>query len=244
MAEIRYQVRRTDIKQEYSKNLTLAELREKMNSVLKVHGKEYRIRDVAPKDREFGPRRNKAEIMRKISWWARTGKKGSVIAVQMKSYEGPTWRIRKVQVGLPEREPNFPSAYNYRDVNTRLQRAIRVAAAFDYGVRTNGLAYTRYIAGTGTLSQHSRWRVDGCKGNAGDLYFPKPYPIGNDIVRQRKLVGFMRGHAPELDLNMIISETTYYSRESGWGARYYSGIPHVSHTHIEAYPPRSSSPCW
>jgi hypothetical protein len=244
MAKFRYQLIRSDIRDEWSRKMTLTDMKQQLSQQLERAEGPYRKRDVQPKNGEFGQQRTRKGVMRRVTLWAHAAKDGSQVAVMAKNYSGPTYRIRKVKVAQTEREPNFSAGYNYRDVNVRLQEMIRHAAGFDYGVRSNGLAYTRYIAGTSTLSQHSRWRQDGCKGNAADLYFPLPLPVGNDLPRQRRLVAFLRGRAPDLSLNMIISERTYWSRSSGWGPRYYSGIAHVSHTHIEAYPTRAYSPCW
>lgn len=241
---VEYQIRRTDVDgRNYASGKSLSQVIDELRAHGKQAGGPCRLRDVRPHEGEFGPKRSIPVGMRRLSYNLKTAKPGDCIAIVFNNFAGPSYRIRKVETGLPERQPMF-GVYNLNSVDEKLQRACRVAAAYDYGVRTNGLAFTRKVAGSSTYSQHSKWAALDCKGNAADLYFPLPPPVGNNMSRQRRLVAYMRGVAPELDLYMIISEKTYYSVENDFDGRYYTGIAHVSHSHYEASPRQFGSVCW
>jgi hypothetical protein len=229
---------------EWSGKKTRAEAVEYIKSrQISTGDKYWRVREAQPNDGEFGPKKNK--FFSRRSAFNRLDNGDSGIMVVIVSRDGKDgFAVRKVLDGLPEREPNFSSGYDYHEVVPELQKAIRCAAAFDYGVRSNGLAYTRYVAGTRTYSKHSKRRNSGCKGEACDLYFPLPPPIGNNINRQRELAKWAVAHANELNLHMVISERTYWSREYNFQPRYYSGIPHVSHTHWERWPLDNGPVCY
>jgi hypothetical protein len=152
------------------------------------------------------------------------------------------FRVIKVRAQLPEAEPHW-APYDYTTVSLELQRVCRVSVAENPATRTNGLAYSRKVAGTSIWSQHSKWKALACKGNAADLTWPLPWPTGNSIPAQREMVKFHLAHAFELDLGMIISERTYYQRADDFEPHYYGGVAHVSHEHVQGAT-QTGSVCW
>jgi hypothetical protein len=161
---------------------------------------------------------------------------------------GPSYAVRDVTppppkpVGPPEKDPTFPG-YDIKTVNPRVQKILRVAAGFDDAVRTNGLAYTRYILGTTTYSQHSRWRNDDCLGNAADLIFPLPAPVGVDMARLDDLRVYLIEQAKKgyIELGYMVFKDRDYAPPN-FIPQYYGGQYHT-HLHIEALPSQSGSVC-
>jgi hypothetical protein len=147
------------------------------------------------------------------------------------------FKVKVIRAGLPEKITTvIPGpggvVYHLSDGNDRIARVGRVAQGQDGGTHCNGLAFTRKVEGTNIWSQHSVFN-DGC--NAIDLTWPLPPPTGNDLNRQRAMVAFLLKNVRELGIHHIISERTHWEAPN-FQPEFYGGVPHVSHTHVEAEP--------
>lgn len=204
---------------------------------VKLNNSKGPFRIYRPDAEQLGPPRTQLQVLRIVS----EGIKKSAINDIWKIHgqDGAFFGIKIIWVGLPEKTPSFDISGG----SPAIQKVARVSAGFDWGVKSAGIAYTRKVSGTNIWSQHSRWPKLGCKGNAIDLYFPLPMPIGNDLPRQRRLVSYLLSHANELGIDMIISERTYWSKEYGFAPRSYGGVAHVGHTHIQMSPYQTGNPC-
>lgn len=193
---------------------------------------DVRLRECRPRDEEFGRRRSVRDGLARLRGRLYTRPVGTVLSITDADDAYPAWRVRRMTPGLPEREPTFPG-YPLEQWVPELQTILRKVAAFDPGTRCNGGAYTRRIEGTTIWSRHSKRRNRGCRGEAADLTWPLPAPIGNDLPRQRRAVAWMRAHGDDLGLGYVISERTSYHWTDDFDGRYYGGVAHVSHAHIE-----------
>jgi len=234
---IRFQIRTGKNSWGPDGGLTLSGVLNKLLKLLRKQNPKYTI--LRPDGDGYGPPKTRPKVFSITEKNLPKLAVGDVWKIRGENGLGKLIAIRKIRVGLVQRSPVF----SIWDGSPDIQRLARVAAGFDYGVRSVGIAVTRKIAGTNTWSQHSRWPRLRCKSNAIDLKFPLPDPIGNDLFRQRRLVKFLLEHAYELNINMIISEKIYWSRANNFEPRYYKGISHVGHMHVEMYPAQTGYPC-
>lgn len=217
-------------------------------SVAKEHGGPYRFR--RPGQAWGSTTTGRLRLYAKLRWHLPRAKEGQTVRFQVRAREtvhegGPKFRIRAmtVEVGPAEAEPNFPN-YDINSVNERLRHLLRVAAGYDSGVRTNGLAYTRVIEGSSTYSQHSKWRNDSCLGNAADLVFPLPPPTGSDMGRLDSLRDELVDLAQEgeIAVHRLIERNEAYESEYGFMPMPYGGVYHY-HIHLEPPPEQSGPVC-
>lgn len=239
----RYRVRttyRSGTKTEWSKPLRARDALVSVRRRAKRLPHPYRLR--WPWSNELGPMRSRPELISRLAvgFKNKDFDEDAVVTIICGEWsdEGmPKIEVRKIRIetGPLKREPNFAPGYDLSDVNPTLQNLIRIMAGIDYGVRCNGLAYTRKIAGSSLWSKHSRWRIFGCRGAAADLYFPLPPPTGTDMGRGDRMVGqavalAKKGEMP--GLKKLIWRNRYYDRDYGYAPRTYTGIYHY-HIHME-----------
>lgn len=144
--------------------------------------------------------------------------------------QGPIFTVRAVDV-LPEREPSWASSY-LGATNTRIDRVARVAYAYDPEVDCLGSQVCKRIAGTSTWSQHAY-------GNAIDLAFRIPLPVGFDMNRQDQLAGYLAANGRELAIATLIHRDRVWTPSEGWHG--YGGQYHT-HIHVDCLPQGTGTP--
>lgn len=142
------------------------------------------------------------------------------------------WLIKKVEdTGAPELEPPWAPIY-LDDVNARIHRVARAAYAYDKDVVCLGTQVCKKIYGTSVWSQHAY-------GNAIDLAFRLPPPVGFSMARQYQLADYLAEWGDDLEIGTIIIGHKVWSPSLGWHT--YQGQYHT-HVHVDCVPPGTGWP--
>lgn len=228
---IRFQIRRKENAWAPAEGLEFERAVNKFRSILRNQDPLYRLK--RPGSTTYGPPRSLRKTMDIIISRLPVVEVGSVFKVRTADGTGPIFAIRKVNIGLPEANPSFDVSGGSEDV----QRVARVASAFDPNVKSLGILVKKRVKGTSVWSQHSPWPKLNCKANAIDFGFD------NNLSRQKAMAAYLVRNAAELNINKVISETTYWSKENNFEPRYYSGVAHATHIHVDMYPNQTGDPC-
>jgi len=179
--------------------------------------------------------------MRRSAW-------GGLIKVSMGTNRpgGPAiFLIQKVQKEAPP-APEPLRMYTGAIVdltkgNPRIAKAAQYAKDHCRRVQCSGWVYTRYVSGTTTWSQHSRF-AEG--GNAVDLtvYHNDDYHDGIDMDATQDVADVLvaAARAGALQLRRVIFRDAQWNAPS-WQAISYGGTYHT-HVHAEAAPLQTGTP--
>lgn len=211
---------RASNKARWSKEYPDDQLKPALRARLLPHRGPFRISEVFGPP---GPERTRSEAVQRVDTRMRKGQVGDVL--QVTNPKGWFVRVRKTPSGIDRESPPWANTY-LKACNDRIVAVAEAAYAHDHGVDCLGTKVCKRILGSSSWSQHAY-------GNAIDLAFAVPPPVGFDLKRQDALVNYLVAHADELAIYHAIHRNRAWTRGSGWG--FYGGVYHT-HVHIDCDP--------